>query len=180
MPQSDRVELAETFGTIARILLAANDVQRTLDTIVRLAVQTIDGCDLAGVSLIEGRVVRTAAGTGEIPVRVDAVQYETGEGPCLDAIRAHEVFRSGDLSRDARWPKFASHAYAETGVTSMLGFRLFAEEDTMGVLNLYSMHADAFDDEALAVGSVFAAHAGSRSPARVRKRTSRPRSRAGT
>jgi transcriptional regulator with GAF, ATPase, and Fis domain len=160
MPSSDRVELAETFGTIARTLLAARDVQETLDTIVRLAVRTIDGCDLAGITLIEGRSVRTAAGTGNLPALVDAIQYETGEGPCLDAIREHEVFGSGDLDRDARWPRFASRAHAETGVTSMLGFRLFVEEETMGALNLYSMEPDAFDDEALAIGSVFAAHAG--------------------
>ena len=160
MPQSDRVDLAETFGAIARTLLAANDVQQTLDRIVRLAVRTIDGCDLAGVTLIEGRSLRTAAGTGHLPVLVDAIQYETGEGPCLDAIREHEVFRSGNLAREVRWPQFSSRANTETGVTSMLGFRLFASEDTMGALNLYSMEPDAFADEALAIGVVFAAHAG--------------------
>lgn len=160
MPHSDRVELAETFGTIARTLLAANDVEETLDTIVTLAVRTIEGCDLAAVTLVEGRSLRTAAGTGELPARVDAIQYETGEGPCLDAIREHEVFGSGDLACDPRWPRFSSRAHAETGVTSMLGIRLFAEEDTMGALNLYSMQPKAFAEEALAIGSVFAAHAG--------------------
>ena len=35
----------------------------------------------------------------------------------------------------------------------------FAEEDTLGALNLYSKQRGAFDDEALAVGSVFATHA---------------------
>ena len=49
--------------------------------------------------------------------------------------------------------------HRETGVTSMLAFRLFAEADVMGALNLFSMQRDAFDDEAIAVGSVFAAHA---------------------
>jgi GAF domain-containing protein len=41
----------------------------------------------------------------------------------------------------------------------MLSFRLFADADTMGALNLYSKQRAAFDDEALAVGSVFATHA---------------------
>ena len=41
----------------------------------------------------------------------------------------------------------------------MLSFRLFAEGDTLGALNLYSKHHGAFDDEAVAVGSVFATHA---------------------
>ena len=41
----------------------------------------------------------------------------------------------------------------------MLSFRLFAEGDTMGALNLYSKERAAFDDRALAIGSVFATHA---------------------
>lgn len=37
--------------------------------------------------------------------------------------------------------------------------RLFAREDTLGALNLYSSERDAFDEEDSAVASVFAAHA---------------------
>lgn len=90
---------------------------------------------------------------------MDAVQYETDQGPCLDAIREHETFKTDDLAKEDRWPKFSSRAAEETGVASMLSFRLFAEADTMGALNLYSKQRGAFDEEALAVGSVFATHA---------------------
>jgi hypothetical protein len=41
----------------------------------------------------------------------------------------------------------------------MLAFRLFVEERTLGALNLYSRHEEAFDAEARAVGAVFATHA---------------------
>jgi hypothetical protein len=44
-------------------------------------------------------------------------------------------------------------------VQSILALRLFIEETTLGALNLYSRRDDAFDDEARAVGAVFAAHA---------------------
>jgi len=44
-------------------------------------------------------------------------------------------------------------------VESILSFRLFAEEDTMGSLNLYSTKPAAFGDEARELGAVFAAHA---------------------
>ena len=53
----------------------------------------------------------------------------------------------------------SQRAAEETGVASMLSFRLFAEGDTLGALNLYSQQHGAFDDEAVAVGSVFATHA---------------------
>ncbi|MGH9264682.1 MAG: GAF and ANTAR domain-containing protein [Acidimicrobiales bacterium] len=144
---------------MARSLLAQEDVQHTLQRIVELAVETIDGCDCAGISFIKGKELSTSAASSDVPRQVDAIQYEVGEGPCLDAIREHDIFRTGDLGRERRWPQFSSRAQQETGVTSMVSFRLFVEGDTLGALNLYSKAPDAFDDRAVAVGSVFAAHA---------------------
>lgn len=153
------VELAETFADVARVLLGEDDVEATLNKISTLAVETIDGCDHAGISLVQGRRITTPAASDDVPVQVDAIQYEADDGPCLGAIREHESFRIDDLKAEDRWPKFSRRAAEETGVTSMLSFRLFAKGDTLGALNLYSKQQGAFDDEAVAVGSVFATHA---------------------
>jgi len=150
---------AEAFADVARALLAEGDVQQTLQKIVDLAVDTIDGCEHAGISFLKSGKGSTPAASDDVPRSVDLVQYETGEGPCLDAIRESQVFESGDLGREARWPQFAARAQRATGVTSMLCFRLFVEGDTLGALNLYSKAADAFDERARTVGLVFAAHA---------------------
>jgi transcriptional regulator with GAF, ATPase, and Fis domain len=150
---------AEMFAEVARSLLAESDVQTTLQRIVDLAVDTIDGCDHAGITFLHAGVFTTPAASDDVPVKVDEIQYETGEGPCIDAMRDHEVFRTGDLGSEERWPEFAGRAQRETGITSMMGFRLFVAEDTLGALNVYSKRADAFDDDACAAGSVFAAHA---------------------
>jgi transcriptional regulator with GAF, ATPase, and Fis domain len=150
---------ADAFADIARTLLAEGDVQHTLQKICDLAVETIDGCDHAGVSFLKGSNVHTPAASDDVPRAVDAIQYETGEGPCLDAIREHEVFETGDLGRERRWPNFSARAQRETGVTSALCFRLFVEGDTLGALNLFSKAADAFDEHSRTVGIVFAAHA---------------------
>lgn len=151
--------LALAFAEIARALMAAEDLPATLTKICALAVTTIDGCDHAGISRVFGRQLRTEGSSDDVPERVDALQYELGGGPCVDAIREHEVFQADDLAAEDRWPEFARRAVETTGVRSMLGFRLFAEEDTMGALNLYSRRPQAFDDAARVVGSVFAAHA---------------------
>lgn len=150
---------AEVFAEVARSLLAQDDVQHTLQKIVDLAVETIDGCDHAGITFIKAKEVSTPAASSDVPPMVDAIQYEVGEGPCLEAIKEHEVFRTGDLGRETRWPSFSSRAQRETGVTSMICLRLFVDGDTLGALNLYSKATDAFDDQAAVVGSVFAAHA---------------------
>jgi GAF domain-containing protein len=130
-----------------------------LDKIVRLAVETLDACEFAGISLMDGRKITSPASSNDIPKSLDEIQSETGEGPCIDAIREHEVFQTGDLKNESRWPKFSERAHQETGVCSILSLRLFVEEDTLGSLNLYSTAPDAFDDSDVALGTVFAVHA---------------------
>jgi GAF domain-containing protein len=152
------VELAKEFGEIARILIAEADPQATLQRIVSLAVETIDGCEHAGISVIEGRAVTSPASSDEVPAIVDMIQSETGEGPCVDAIRERQVFQTGRLSQEKRWPNFTPRAVAESGIESILSLRLFAA-GTMGALNLYSRQPDAFDDRDVAIATVFAAHA---------------------
>jgi len=153
------VALAKEFGEIARILIAEADPHATLQRVVSLAVETIDGCEHAGISVIEGRKVTSPASSDEVPAIVDQIQSDTGEGPCVDAIKEHEVFQTGRLSEEERWPNFTPRAIAESRVESILSLRLFVAEGTMGALNLYSARPNAFDERDVAVATVFAAHA---------------------
>lgn len=153
------IELAEAFADIARALLADKTLDETLHRVSRLAVDIVHGCDHAGISLVEGRRITSTAASDDVSVSVDRIQYETDQGPCLDAIRDQEVFRVDDLSHEDRWPEFARQASEQTGVRSMLSFRLFADGETMGALNLYSNEQAAFDDDAVRVGTILAAHA---------------------
>ena len=155
-PQVD----ADSFAEIARSLAGQDGLDATLQRIVELATQIVPGTQHAAISLIRAhRQVQTVAPTGALARRVDQIQYDAGEGPCLDAIWAHEVVRIDDLSSTGRWPGFASRA-AQAGVLSMLAFRLFVEGDTAGALNLYSGERHAFDERSVHLGHVLAAHAG--------------------
>ncbi|MDQ4070676.1 MAG: GAF and ANTAR domain-containing protein [Actinomycetota bacterium] len=156
----DVVEVAETFATVARTLAESHGgLQSALDKIVHLAVEHLDACEFAGISLVEKGKITSPASSNDIPKKIDEIQSEVGEGPCVDAIKEHEVFQTGQLKEERRWPRFSERAHQETGVSSILGIRLFLEEDTMGALNLYSTVPDAFDDSDVALGSVFAVHA---------------------
>ncbi|MEA2705068.1 MAG: hypothetical protein QOJ69_1467 [Actinomycetota bacterium] len=153
------MELAETFAEVARVLLEDRDVEATLARICQLAVRTVDGCEAAGISIADGTRVTSRSTTGDLPCIVDDIQSETQQGPCVDAIKEHNVFVTGSLSQERRWPEFAERAHEATGVESILSLRLFESANTMGALNLYSQQPDAFDDQDVAVASVFAAHA---------------------
>ncbi|WP_410586272.1 GAF and ANTAR domain-containing protein [Amycolatopsis sp. lyj-23] len=151
--------LAEVLGRIARTLQAEPDVDTTLQAIVKAAVDHVDGAEQAGISLAERRGrIRTVAPTADLVVEIDRIQYRTREGPCVDAIAEHEIFRVDDLTTEPRWPQFAPVA-ARTGVRSMLSYRLFLTDSTLGALNLYSGHPDAFSDRTEQDGRMFATHA---------------------
>ncbi len=153
------LELAEALAEVARTLREERDVEATLDRISELAVKTVDSCEAAGISTVRGTRVESHATTNDLPRVIDQLQSETQEGPCVDAIREHDVFITGSVSNERRWPHFSQRAHETTGVESILSVRLFASEDTMGALNLYSLQRDGFDDYDVAVASVFAAHA---------------------
>lgn len=159
--------LAEEFAAISRLLASQPDFDAVLARNSALAVEHIPGCEHAGISLVEDGRIATHGGTDDVAWLVDRLQYEAGEGPCLDAVGRDQVCETGDLASDGRWPAFAPEAARTTGVRSMISFGLHANRSALGSLNLYSGRTHAFSEGAPGVGSVdvagwgsvFAAHA---------------------
>jgi len=153
-------EIAQAFADVARQLQAQHTREDTWQRIVDIAGDLLPEFEHAAVSLVrKNHRVETVAATDDVPCAVDRIQYDTQEGPCLSAIRDEEVFVTGDLLKEQRWPAFSKRAADETGVRSMLSLRLFVQEDSLGALNSYSRQVDAFDERAQALGGVLAAHA---------------------
>jgi transcriptional regulator with GAF, ATPase, and Fis domain len=152
-------QLAETFAEISGVLLAEPNVQRTLDKMCVLLVDTVEGCDHSVVTLVRNQHLDSPAASDDVGPAVDAIQLEVHEGPCVEAITKHHTVVTDDLITELRWPQFSRRAVEATGVRSMMAFRLFVAGDTLGSLNLYSKQPRAFTDESWAVGTIFAAHA---------------------
>ena len=153
------MSIATLFADIARELHSDDDPQATLQRVVDLAVASVPGAEHAAITTMSGLEFTTVATTDDLPMRVDQVQYETREGPCVDSLLRHEVHQANDLATDTRFPLFAREAVRRTGVRSMLSFRLFTEDGSLGALNMYAMVPDAFSSASVAMGAVFAAHA---------------------
>lgn len=153
------LELAGDFAELARVLQEQPTTALTLRRIVEYAVEVVDGCEHAGITVVRGGRPSTVASTSALVLDVDSLQYEAREGPCLDALIDHAIYRTGDLVGETRWPAFAPGA-VRLGVRSMLSFRLFTPERTLGGLNLYSSATEAFTDSSFAAGVVLAVHAG--------------------
>lgn len=126
--------------------------------IVEVAAATVPNAAHCAITVIRGGSQRpkTMASTGELPDLVDAIQYDSGEGPCLDATEDSDLIVVTELAGDERWPEFARRCTAQTPVRSMLGVRLLIEGRDRAAMNLYAEEPGQFDDLAIGVASMFA------------------------
>jgi GAF domain-containing protein len=140
-------EFNRQLAAAARDMAKEHSTQDTLNRAVGLATELVEGCDIAGVSVVHKTCIDTPSATDEKLRLIDEVQFAMQQGPCLDALREHETVTSNDLGSDQRWPEWGPRM-AEAGVHSCLCFRLFTSGDTLGALNLYShrTHGFASDD----------------------------------
>ena len=151
--------LAESLSGLARELEQNDDSETMLAAVVAAAVALVPGAEEGSISVVAARRrVTSEAPTSDLPVRVDALQEEVQQGPCLDAVYEHQTVRVTNLATEERWPLFARRA-SQTGAASMLSLQLFVEGDNLGALNLFARTADAFTDESEQVGLLVAAHA---------------------
>ena len=150
--------VARDLSELARGMQAEVDPAALLKLIVDAALSEIDGADHAGIMLLSKGSAITEARTSDLVARIDQLQHDAGDGPCLTSLRDETTVRSDDLRTETRWPKFAAAA-AELGIVSMLAVQLFVEGDNLGALNLFAEHAAAFDTADENIGLLLAAHA---------------------
>lgn len=151
-------ELSRSLSDSALALFSAGSVTETLQRIVDRAVETVDGCDHAGIFLVRDEEGTTPAYSDELVVDLDALQFGTDEGPCLDAVSERAVFYAGGLSDDERWPRFGPAA-AAAGARSLLAIP-FPGTTMVAALNLYARRPNAFDATDRAKGLIYATLAG--------------------
>ena len=147
------LDLERDFSQVALALFAPGTVQGTLQEIVDLAQRTIDGCDAAGILVVDGQTATTAAASGPLVLALDQMQIDTGEGPCLDASTRGPRFYAEDLVDDPRWPTFGPLAVA-AGIRCVLAHSLSAQRQS--ALNLYARLPAAFGATDRARGQLFA------------------------
>lgn len=152
---ADRTEASElegSFSELALALFSSDSVAGTLQSIVDQATATIDGCDSAGVLVVEDGIAAPSAMSSQVVAELDAAQIESGEGPCLDALSNAKTFYAEDLLDDDRWPAFAPQAVA-LDIRSVLAYPLL---DGRSALNLYGRLPSAFGATGRAQGLLFA------------------------
>lgn len=119
-------------------------------------VATTLGCAGAGAMLgdAEGRL-RFVSTSDEVLAKLETLQIEWDEGPCLLAFRTNQTVIAADLHTDERFPTFGPRA-VEAGMSAVYSFPMRLDHTTIGALNLYAERPGELGDEALEIGRTFA------------------------
>jgi len=135
-------------------------VDGALHMAVSLAGAAVGGADGVSVSLRRRGILSTVAATDQTISNMDANQYQTGEGPCVDASITGHWFHAESLDSESRWPAFTPRARA-LGIRAILSSPLVVNKRPVGALNIYSLTPSAFSVRDQQLAAAFAAQASS-------------------
>ena len=133
-------------------------IDSALQLVVSLARAAVAGANGVSVSLQRHGRLATVAATDQTVLDMDAGQYATGEGPCVDASSEGLSFHMESLDQETRWPSFTPKA-RELGIAAILSNPLLVEERPFGALNVYSRTAAAFSNKEQKMAALFASEA---------------------
>jgi len=148
----------ESLNSLFAILEQETPIDLLLNETVRLVVDAVPEAELGAITLAQGDTITTAAQTDPMAAEIDRVEIETGEGPCVEALRTGTMHRVDSYEREDRWPAFSEKVLA-LGIGSSLGVPLRVEQEVKGALNLYSKSEEAFLHTNLQVVNLFAMRA---------------------
>jgi GAF domain-containing protein len=133
----------ENIRELHRALLSTQGVEEFLRELAVLAARLVGGGLSCGMTMPPDGKPAIVACSDPLAARVDEVQYELDDGPCLHAVRDGRTVRIEDTAEKARWPEFEARA-ASHGIRSCLALPLNADGKPVGALTLYACEASAF------------------------------------
>src|ERR687893_517580 len=125
------------------LLLDSATLHDFLDRLAKLTAQALPEGSSCGVTVRQNSRAVTLAASDEHTMRVDQLQYDFDEGPCLETLATGELHYIADTASEKRWPSFCPAAH-DHGVRSCLGLPLNGPTGQMGGYNLYSTGRETF------------------------------------
>lgn len=151
-------------AVLSHELMQDQDERNTLDRVCEHALKLIPAAEFCGITVKRRRGrLETLSETDSIAAVCDELQYELGEGPCVEAATDDESFLVRSTATDPRWPAWGPRV-AELGVHSIVSVQLtgppwHSRTDPLGAVNLYARPENAFDERDLVWARAFGIHA---------------------
>ena len=150
----------DVFRQMSALIYAGADSGSIHQALVDAAARLVEGCTRASLLVRARDRFVTAASTDDVARRIDQIELEVGEGPCVDAIVAEAYQHDADLTDGTSpWPRFCERIVAETPVRSAIGYRLLLDGDKIGALNLFADVPGGLTEKSADTGAVIASFA---------------------
>ena len=143
---------------IVAFFVGDGSLRETLHRVSELTVEALDPVDFVGLTMAIDGTRRTAVFTDLTSPEIDQAQYDSGEGPCLDAFETGRVVAVDSMIDAGPYPAFRAAAAAH-GINSTLSLPLVVDQGTVGAMNLYSRIPVGFTETDRGLASSFAAQA---------------------
>jgi transcriptional regulator with GAF, ATPase, and Fis domain len=140
------------------LLLHTDTLHEFLDRLAHLTTQALAEGSSCGVTVRQDSRPVTLTASDDWTMRIDQMQYDLGEGPCVDALFTGKVNYISDMTTEARWAGFCQRACGQ-GLRSCLALPLNSPNGLMGCYNFYSTRRDGFAEESRGQLEVFAGNA---------------------
>jgi GAF domain-containing protein len=159
MKTSPNLAVATELARASESINHSRTFQDTLDAIVHATSTALPEFAHVSISVRNGDgTFGTEAGTDQLAWELDGVQYDLGEGPCVEAIEDEPVVVVQHLRHEQRWPRYVQEAMAR-GILSQVAVRLFTDNKHIAGLNLYSTERDEVSPCSAETARLFAIHA---------------------
>jgi GAF domain-containing protein len=153
------VEIAALLRELTARLITSDDLDEALESLAMTTASAVPAKAWCGITLIRAGAPTTEAASSPLPEGVDEIQYQTGEGPSLEAIRTRQMVVVGDLTAETRWPQWRE-AVVNDGILGVLSMPLDIDDHVIGALNLYVGEPHTFTPDEQLATMLVAEHAG--------------------
>jgi GAF domain-containing protein len=125
---------------LQELVLNSVDVSAFLRELAVLTASTLSSTSTqlhCGVTVVRHRKPGVVASSDNRARSLDELQNAFDDGPCLTALRRHEMVLVQDVTRESRWPDYLGTA-REQGIGLILAIPLELAGEAEAVVNLYA------------------------------------------
>ncbi|QNE18181.1 GAF and ANTAR domain-containing protein [Kribbella qitaiheensis] len=149
---------AKLFGRLAAELHELEEVDVTVDGVIRYALQAV-WCTYASVVLIVKRRPQILALTDPQLAKLYPGQIDAAAGPRLTVLHDGTALLIADVETETRWPTQWRDSVLEAGIHSAIHLPLVVAGRAQAVFSLYIDQPHGFDDNDVEVAHILAQHA---------------------
>jgi GAF domain-containing protein len=152
-------EFADRIADVAALLEEDEVPDAVLGRLTDLGVELVPGAIAAAVTIATTSSGLTFAASDRRLDELHSIQFDSVEGPVVEALRHNEPRRIDDMATERRWPAFCKAA-AEAGLAGCLVLPLRTDRQPAGAIVFYGEEPDAFRGTAHDIALLFAAQGG--------------------